>query len=408
MRIGIVANDTRGGIEPYAALAHRLKARGHEPRLIAPADFAPLVEGSGVPFAGLSGSSEQDIRSASAATQRGPIVSMRIVAAELGTRIRTWTRETLEAAEGVDALTGGVGGMVVGLGVADKLGVPFIPAHLQPIDAPTSHYPGVLVPWMRPNTLGHRLTSMAVWMPFSKPMADARRDVLGLSGRSTAATGQPAIYAISPQVLTVPGERNHTTGYWFPTDDPTWHPSAALEEFLARGPAVSIGFGSVSGRDSAKLTATVLEAVRAAGVRAVLLSGWGGLSEVALSDDVIVEKSLPHDWLFPRMSAVVHHGGAGTTAAGLRAGVPNIVAPFTVDQPFWGSRVARLGVGPTPIPQRRLTAPGLGAALGEALRDAAMQKRARELGARIRSEDGIAAAIEIYERALGSRAASTK
>ena len=403
MRIAIVANDTRGGVEPYAALAHRLKALGHEPRLIAPADFAPLA-GSGIPFTGLTGSAQEDMQGASAATERGPIASMRIVAAELGTRIRTWTQETLEAADGVDALTGGVGGMVVGLGVADKLGVPFIPAHLQPIDAATSNYPGVLMPQVRPNILGHRLTSLAVWMPFAKPMADARREVLGLSGRSTATAGQPSLYAVSPHVLTVPGPRNHTTGYWLADDDPSWRPSEALEEFLSQGPAVSIGFGSMAGKDPAKLTNTVLEAIRLAGVRAVLLTGWGGLAEAALGDDVLVEKSVPHNWLFPRMSAVVHHGGAGTTAAGLRAGVPSIVVPFTVDQPFWGNRIVDLGVGPAPIPQRRLTAERLARALEAALGDTAMQHRASEFGARIRTEDGLSTAIDVYERTVHSSA----
>jgi len=398
MRVGIVANDTRGGVEPYAALAHRLNSRGHNVRLIAPADFAPLVAGSGIEFFGLSGNAQEDMRGASDATHRGPIASMRIVAAELGTRIRTWTQEALDAADGVEVLTGGVGGMVVGLGVADKLGVPFIPAHLQPIDAPTSAYPGVLLPWMRPNVLGHRLTSLALWTPFAKAMADARHDVLGLSGRSTASVGHPSLYAISPSVLTVPGQRNHTTGYWFTAPDLDWRPSPDLERFLEQGPAISIGFGSMAGKNPEATTATVLEAARSARLRVVLLSGWGGLSDAARGEDVIVQDSVPHGWLFPRMSAVVHHGGAGTTAAGLRAGVPNIVAPFTVDQPFWADRVASLGVGPRPIPQRGLTVARLAKALVDVRDSPSFQGRARELGVRIRSEDGLAQAATIYEQ----------
>ena len=234
-------------------------------------------------------------------------------------------------------------------------------------------------------------------------MADARGDVLGLSGRSTATRGQPALYAISPSVLRVPGANNHTTGYWFTASNPAWRPSPALEQFLARGPAISIGFGSMASKNPQAVTATVLDAVRSAGLRAVLLSGWGGLSDATLSaaalgDDVIVQDSVPHDWLFPRMSAVVHHGGAGTTAAGLRAGVPNIVVPFTVDQPFWGDRVASLGVGPNPIPQRKLTAARLASALVDALSNSSMQKQAQELGERIRAEDGLAEAALLYEQ----------
>ena len=397
MRIAIVANDTRGGVEPYVALAHRLKARGHEPRLIAPADFASSVEGRGIPFAGLSGDLQNDMRGASEATRRGPIASMRVVASELGTRLRTWTQETLDAADGAQILTGGVGGMVVGLGVASKLGVPFIPAHLQPIDAPTGAYPGVLLPWMRPNVLGHRLTSLALWTPFAKAMADARRVVLSLHARSTAADGQPALYAISPSVLTVPGSRNHTTGYWFADSDPLWRPPPALAEFLQRGPVVSVGFGSMASKNPDVVTAVVLAAARSAGVRVVLLSGWGGLAGVVQRDDVFVQESVPHDWLFPQMSAVLHHGGAGTTAAGLRAGVPNIVVPFTVDQPFWGNRVAALGAGPHPIPIKKLTGTRLAAALSEAVESADLQRDAHRLGERIAAEDGLAEAALLYE-----------
>jgi UDP:flavonoid glycosyltransferase YjiC (YdhE family) len=108
--------------------------------------------------------------------------------------------------------------------------------------------------------------------------------------------------------------------------------------------------------------------------------------------------SAPHTWLFPRMAAVVHHGGAGTTAAGLRAGVPSIVVPFFGDQPFWGQRVAALGVGPAPIPRQKLTADALAQAIQHATTDTTMQRKAAELGAKIRAEDGVAEAVKQIER----------
>jgi UDP:flavonoid glycosyltransferase YjiC (YdhE family) len=141
----------------------------------------------------------------------------------------------------------------------------------------------------------------------------------------------------------------------------------------------------------------VRDALRDAGVRAVLVAGWGGLAALA-DDDVFCVESVPYDWLFPRVAATVHHGGAGTTGAALQAGVPAIVVPFTVDQPFWGARVAALGAGPTPIPRARLTRARLAEALRRTVADEAMHARAAELGALIRAEDGVAEAVGHFER----------
>ena len=407
MRIVVVANDTRGGVQPYIALGAGLQEAGHNVRVVAPADFASMVTDRGLAFSGLSGNAQADARRVGSMSKRGPIASMRAVAGEMTTRMETWTRETLEAGEGADLLTGGVGGMVVGLSVADKLGVPFIPTHLQPVDAPTGDYPGVLfagIPaWLgRPGRrLGHTLSDLALWTPFRRPMMSARSSVLKLSGPPAAAKGQPVLYGFSPRLVQVPnrpGTERHVTGYWF-ADSSNWTPPPPLEAFLAReGPVVSIGFGSMTGEDPARFTANVLSAVRAAGVRAVLLSGWGGLASILETDDVFVADAVPHDWLFPRVAAAVHHGGAGTTGAALRAGIPAIVIPFGADQPFWGARVSALGAGPTPIPRRQLTSERLAAALSDTLADTAMRSRAADFGADIRSEDGVAAAVLQFDR----------
>jgi UDP:flavonoid glycosyltransferase YjiC (YdhE family) len=407
MRIAVVSMDTRGGIVPYVALGLGLRRAGHEVRMVAPADFAPMFAEVGLPLAPLSGSVEEVLRGSTGATERGTMASMRFAAREMKPRIHAWTRETLEACEGVDVVTGGVGGMVVGLSVAEKLGKPFIETQVQPVGAPTGAYPGVLVAgprWLgsRGYRLGHRLSEMALWMPFRGAMASARKEVLGLTGRPSATDGQPVLYGFSRHVVPVPagGQRErHVTGYWFLPSAPTWSPPPALEVFLGGGgPVVSIGFGSMVSDDPESVTALVLGAVRSAGVRAVLVTGWGGLQAVPAAADLLVADSLPYDWLFPRVAAVVHHGGAGTTGLALQAGVPAIVVPFTVDQPFWGSRVAALGVGPTPIPRKRLTQERLADALRQTVADGAMRARAAALGATIRTEDGVAEAVQIFGR----------
>jgi sterol 3beta-glucosyltransferase len=123
-------------------------------------------------------------------------------------------------------------------------------------------------------------------------------------------------------------------------------------------------------------------------------------------DSVFLLDEAPHDWLFPQMAAVVHHGGAGTTAAGLRAGKPTVICPFFADQPFWGRRVAVLGAGPQPIPQRRLTAEALGAAIAAAVGERSMRERAQALGEAIRAEDGVGAAVRAVEAYLALPAAA--
>lgn len=155
--------------------------------------------------------------------------------------------------------------------------------------------------------------------------------------------------------------------------------------------------------DPARFTAIALAALRRASVRGVLLSGWAGLGQRDVGDDVCVVAEAPHDWLFPRLAAVVHHGGAGTTAAGLRAGRPAVVLPFFADQHFWGRHVHALGAGPAPIPQRAVTVDRLAAALRQATRDDELQRRAAVLGGRVRAEDGAGHAVRVMEEWLARR-----
>ena len=408
MRIAVVCNDTRGGIQPYVALALGLRRAGHDVRAVAPSDLASMFRDVGLPVAPLSGSIEAVLRSSDGAAERGAIASMRLAARELPRIIQAWTKETLDACAGVEVVTGGIGGMVIGLSVAEKVGARFVESHLQPIGAPTDAYPGVLLPgvprwlggWGR--RLSHRLSESALWMSFRGPMATARRKVLGLGGEPTAAKGQPVLYGFSRHVVPVPPSTDRprfATGYWVLPTPSDWVPPPPLEAFLSRrGTVVTIGFGSMASRDAEALTQLVLEAVRSAGVRAVLVSGWGGLKAADAGDDVFFADSLPYEWLFPRVAAVVHHGGAGTTGTALRAGVPAVVVPFTMDQPFWGSRVETLGAGPKPIPRKRLTEERLANALRVATGDAEMLTRAAVLGAQLREEDGVAEAVAHFSR----------
>jgi UDP:flavonoid glycosyltransferase YjiC (YdhE family) len=180
-----------------------------------------------------------------------------------------------------------------------------------------------------------------------------------------------------------------------------WQPPRALLDFLDAGPPpVAVSFGSTVAADLGALTDIAVEALARSGRRGVLVGG--DPPREAPAEKLFHLAHVPHGWLFPRTRAVVHHGGAGTTAQGLRTGVPNVVVPFTTDQPFWGRRVRALGAGPKPIPRSRLTAARLAAAIATATQDEGMRETAEAIGRRIRAEDGVSRAVEIIEQYLGA------
>ena len=214
--------------------------------------------------------------------------------------------------------------------------------------------------------------------------------------------------AYSPVIIPAPGRlaRQRTrhrlllSGY----RRPTWQPSAELQAFLDAGDAARLHRVWQHGRPQpgSILARLVLEALAQSGQRGLLLTGWGGLRPELVPDNVFVLDSAPHSWLFPRMAAVVHHGGAGTTAEGLRAGVPTVIVPFVLDQPFWGARVKAMGLGPDPLPQKKLTAERLADAIRIAVTDSEMKQRAHSCGEAIRAENGIGNAVKIIQRTISA------
>ncbi|MEZ4391131.1 MAG: glycosyltransferase [Polyangiales bacterium] len=401
MKIALIAFDTRGGVQPYLALALGLQRAGHDVRVVAPSDFAEMIAARGVDPRPLTGGIEAMLRASQGVAERGSLAVMRFSMRHLEERARAWARECLDACAGVDVIAAGIGGLVFGRAVATKLKVPMVEAHLHPLGPPTDAFPGVVSPWRGAfaRRLGHRLTHAALWMPFKGAMKAAHAS-LGAPFSMGGDAHLPVLHGYSRHILpTAPewGARHRVTGYWFLPAGDAWSPPPALEGFLASPqPVVAVGFGSMSSSDPGRTAELVMGAARRAGVRVVMLSGWGGL-EARAHDDVMVADAIPHDWLYPRVRGVVHHGGAGTTGAALRAGVPAQVVPFMMDQPFWGHLVADLGVGPAPIPRRRLSEDRLARALEAMVRDDAMAARAAELGEKIRAEDGAAEAARVFE-----------
>jgi UDP:flavonoid glycosyltransferase YjiC (YdhE family) len=417
MRIAIIASGSRGDIEPYIALGQGLKKAGHVVRLVTHENYRDLVASRGVEFWPVAGS-VQDVAQSDAMRAllgRGNFLAIMAQMAKEAERGALRLAEgALAAARGMDCLLGGFAGLFVGVALAEKLDLPLIQAHYVPF-TPTRAYPSAPFAGLPIrlggafNRLSYQLTRQMMWQAFRPADRLTRRQVLGLPAApfwgpfdAECLRRTPVLYGFSPAVIPPAPDwdsRTHVTGYWFPEEAASWTPPAALVEFLQAGPApVYVGFGSMSTRKPEETAELIVQALARSGQRGVLLTGWGGLSAAHLPDSVYCVDSIPFDWLFPRVAAVVHHGGAGTTAAGLRAGVPSLVVPFFGDQPFWGRRVLELGVGPAPIPHRKLTVARLAQSIRQMVTDQAMRERAARLGAIIRAEDGVARAVGIVQQ----------
>jgi sterol 3beta-glucosyltransferase len=412
MRIAILALGSRGDVLPYTTLGRALQEAGHRVRFATFESFGPVVEAQGLAFHPVRGDVQALLSGPGGLTLvesgRSALRMARSVLRLFGTMAEDFARDfSAPVLWDAELIICQVPGGLYGYDLAERLEVPLVLAAVMPL-TPTRHEPMLAFPrWPAPipgyNRLTHRLAYQLVWQGFRPAISRWRRQVLGLSKAPLWGYGQrmerqrvPVLNGFSAHVVPRPpdwGEHVHVTGYWFP-EEANWQPPEDLRAFLDAGPPpVFIGFGSMPLRNRARTTATVLEALRQLGQRAIVHAGWAGLGEGALPPGVHPIDYAPYAWLFPRMAAIVHHGGAGTTAFGLRAGVPCLVVPFLFDQFYWGRRIAELGAGPAPIPHKRLSVERLRGALETALGDTQMQLRAAELGTQIRAEGGVGAAL---------------
>ncbi len=417
MKITILTVGSRGDVQPYVPLGQGLKAAGFEVQIATHEPFREFITAHGLGFAPLAGDPRQmlDTPEGQEWLQAGqnPIKFVRSFAALTRSRLDEMFTTSLAACDGSDLILYSLLG-VTGYHIAEKLGVPAMMAMLQPF-TPTRAFPAVgavMAPMpfgqAQANFMSHQMGEQVLWLPFRKEINKWRMERLGLRPlpffgpyKSMKESGYPILYGYSPSVIPKPADwpdSVYVTGYWFLPAQPDWQPPPALAAFLAQEPhPIYIGFGSMIDHDPAGLRQMVLDALAQTGQRAVLLSGWANLGADDMPDSVYVVDSAPHDWLFDRVTAVVHHGGAGTTAAGLRAGVPSVLVPYFADQYFWRDQVARLGVGPTAVSRKKLTARRLARAIDQAVNDPTMRQKAAALGQEIRAEDGVAEAVRLIQ-----------
>lgn len=411
MKITFIASGSRGDVQPYVALGKGFMQAGHAVRVVAPQDYHNLVTSHRLEFVGMGGNVQAVAQEMQGLIEQGNMLK---IMSKMGQAAKQQANQSavsgLAACQGSDLIIGGLGGLI-GYALSQKLGIPFVQAYLYPFTR-TREFASVLMPaprmrlpgWL--NSLSHGMAQQMMWQTMRGADNKARAGILKMApapffGPFSQLTGQgqTILNGYSPQVIppaTDWADYIHVTGYWFLDPPQGWEPPTDLVDFLQAGPPpIYIGFGSMPNSKPAETVKMVLQALGRSGQRGIISAGWGGLKGDDLPATVHMVGSLPHSWLLPQMAAVVHHGGAGTTAAGLAAGVPSIVTPFFGDQPFWAQRVVALGVGPKPIPRKTLTVDRLAEAIRTAVTDTAMRQRAAVLGVAIRAEDGVARAVEV-------------
>lgn len=256
------------------------------------------------------------------------------------------------------------------------------------------------------NRLTHIASSNITWLTSKMGFEQVRRRA-GLPKRklfwpfdnNSPRLRTPILCAWSPSILPASSDwpsRTHVAGYFFFPFDQSYSPPGELDAFLKSDkPPVCVSFGSMVNKDAQRINDIVCEALEKTNNRGIILSGWGGVKNRS-SDDLLYLESAPHDWLLPRCKMIIHHGGAGTTSAGIRAGIPNIVIPFMADQPFWGNRVHAVGAGPKPILVKNISVNGLMQTIIEAESNV-IRDRAQIVGQNIRSENGVEHAVLLIE-----------
>ncbi len=416
MRCTIIAIGSRGDVQPLIALGVGLKAAGVTVRLATHADFADAVRAQALEYFPLEGHAAAFFSGpagdAFRETVRRPEQFRRLFDNYLSVFLNRFLADVWDACRDADVI---LSWSRCAPALAERLRVPVFVVALNPVlHLPTAAFPNpfqgsdvsdpatnwrtwrLALPALR---IGERQVDEWQQKALGLPPLRWRRDLRHLRQL-------PHLLGYSTAVLPRPDDwpsTAHVTGYWF-LDANTDHyqPGDALRAFLDAGePPVAIGFSSQVGKNAAAITEAVVEAVADAGVRALLITGFGGIKRADFPGNMLPVATVPYEWMLPRVSALVHHGGAGSTASALRFGVPNGAVTFGFDQPLWGQRIQAIGAGPAPIAASTLTTASLSHMLRELTTNQALRAGAEAVGRQLRSEDGIASAVSTILAAVG-------
>ncbi len=413
----MLALGSRGDVQPFVALAVALQERGYRVTVAAAADYGPLAGAYGVPFTPVGGY-VAELMNMGLVNElldgaHNPLYFARAFLGELAPLLTTILADCWQIAQQADLLLVSTLGLYLGLDLVEKRPCPLVAVHFHPLlavpDRAHVNFPSAPA-WLPLAPAYHQLTYWlgrhGLWQLLSPLLNRARRTVLHLPALSPwaryrrAQQALPTLFAYSPTVAPLASDcvlppATAITGYWFLPQPAAWQPPAPLLDFLAAGaPPVVITFGSIlGGREPNQMTQLLVDALAQSGQRGLIYRGWGDLGNIELSSTVLAIDATPHDWLFARAAAVVHHGGAGTTAATLRAGLPSVVVPVFGDQLLWADRLQVLGTAPPPLPRVQLTATRLAAAIDQVVTQPAFRTQAQQIQQALHAEDGVATAV---------------
>lgn len=430
MRFTITTGGSRGDLEPCLALGSGLKAAGHRVRIATHNTYETFVRSCGLQFAPVYGDPASDMRRITGMGKERGIISYALQVRRNieQARLQRMLNDYRDACQDSDVVIYDYAGFL-GCFVAEALDVPFIGAFAEPLIAPTVEFRSPLMPGLLETTSGssfrslyNRMSHVAAgqlfWQTLRPFINDGLRNALGQSPipfrgpfEQAKQGNRLSLFGFSPNVLGLPRDwppSYHVTGFWFLEDHRDWQPPEDLADFLADGPPpICITLGSIVESDPQMITKLIVDSLESSGQRAILQAGWSGLGRMNLPDNVLRVGEVPHDWLFPQVSAVVHHGGSGTTASALRAGKPSVVIPWFSSQPFWGDTVAGLGVATPPIPRDELSSKRLEKRIEQATTDDEMRGAAERLAVLISEESGVMEAVRLIEDSLGVSEQST-
>jgi len=398
MRILLATIGSDGDLQPFYAFARRLLGEGHEVTLAANERYATRARALGIPFVSVAPPWDEAAmrpRIEKILAAPAPLRQLALVVDAFVDEERASIQGLRTLAEAADVVIH-TPFFVAAAAVARVTKTKHVTVHFAPMHKASGYGPSGqnLGAWF--NVLGWHLAGSMVRRATDSQLntiveavgIPPWRDILLSASHSTLLD----FIAVSPHVIPKDaswGEATRVCGYWF-LDEPGFVPPKPLEDFVSGAePPVVLGFGSMPAFPADAITKKIVEAVDGLRRRVVLMSGWAGLGKIPLPDHVLAADFVPHGWLFRRAACVVHHGGAGTTAAAFRAGIPQAVVWHLGDQSMWGRKVSQLGVGPKTIFHKKLTAKGLRRQIDTLLSNEGMRARAARLGAVVRAEDGL-------------------
>ncbi len=422
MNIVILAIGSRGDVQPLVALGRGLKKSGHRVIIATHRPNRKLVESHGLTFLPIRFDFKKFFQKKGAQaflvpredTLKSVAGLMRFMKAIEPIADNLW-EDCLKACRNADAILSVP--ILPGVHIAEKKDIPCFHIGFYPLTE-AEEFPCPLLPLTYSlgktfNKMTYRLVEQSAWWVGKKIVNRWRKDI-SLPPIQDETFFEylrrkkwPFLYGYSTKVLPRPKSWPnwiHVTGYWFLDTPETWRPPEKLAEFLKNGPPpVYVGFGSMpkqSENELRTITRKTVTALKNTGNRGLLLSGWSDFGKGGLPESVLNIDGAPHDWLFPHMKALIHHGGAGTTAAAIRSGRPMLVIPFLGDQFFWGRRIEKLGIGPPPVTRSQLTVRSLEKAIRTMENDDGMRKKAAAVGKALQKENGVKNAVRIINRYL--------